>query len=139
LKTAALDALQPKIDAAETVGSVRLLSVRHEFATEWARFVTTAPDADGLFPLTVRLRQACRTGRRGPGVARRGAVRLGRRRPERNGRGSTGDPQGRLRTGDLRHDELTTHLSSAVGPLLMQLDDNSITDLWLALRWGAEQ
>lgn len=37
-RAAAVQNLQHKIDKAQTVGSVRLMSVRHEFPTEWARF-----------------------------------------------------------------------------------------------------
>ncbi len=38
LKSGAIDRLKNQIDAAQTVGSVRLFSLRHEFPTEWARF-----------------------------------------------------------------------------------------------------
>ena len=54
LRAAATGALQEKIAAAATVGSARLLSVRQEFATEWARFAaaTGSPAA-----LTITLRE----------------------------------------------------------------------------------
>ena len=44
--------------AAATVGSTRLLSVRHEFPTEWARFATATVDGDEPdAPLTLTLRE----------------------------------------------------------------------------------
>lgn len=38
LKNGAIANLKTQIDAAQTVGSVRLFSLRHEFPTEWAKF-----------------------------------------------------------------------------------------------------
>ncbi len=38
LKSGAIAHLKDQIDAAQTVGSVRLFSLRHEFPTEWAKF-----------------------------------------------------------------------------------------------------
>jgi hypothetical protein len=45
-------------------------------------------------------------------------------------------PHGEAPPGPRRHPSME---KMRAGPLIMQLDDNSITDLWLALRWGAEQ
>ena len=42
MKTAALGNLTAKIGRAQTVGSVRLFSMRHEFPTEWAKFQNAA-------------------------------------------------------------------------------------------------
>jgi hypothetical protein len=142
LKTAALGALQPKIDAGETVGSVRLLSVRHEFATEWARFVTAAPDGDGRFPLTVPLRQEHYPfwAPEEPGLHSLELFASAGEVLSVTVAGETVTLSTDSGLADLRRGELTTeHLPPAVGPLLMQLDDNSLTDLWLALRWGAGQ
>jgi hypothetical protein len=41
LKSAALANLKAKIGKAQTVGSARLFSMRHEFPTEWAKFTST--------------------------------------------------------------------------------------------------
>jgi hypothetical protein len=58
LQAAATAALGEKIGAAATVGSVRLLSVRHEFPTEWARFsAATIDSTTPLAPLTITLRE----------------------------------------------------------------------------------
>jgi len=40
LRDAALQNLRQRIDVAETIGSVVLLSARHDFPTEWARFTS---------------------------------------------------------------------------------------------------
>jgi hypothetical protein len=58
LNAAAVSNLTSKIAAAQTVGSVRLFSMRHEFPTEWAKFkgialtatTTVAPLAFNLLP-----------------------------------------------------------------------------------------
>ena len=56
LKRSAIDNLKTLIGDAETLGSVRLFSVRHEFPTEWATF--KAAVIDGGHPtasLTLKL------------------------------------------------------------------------------------
>src|SRR5260370_17005871 len=55
LKAAAVSNLKAKIASAETVGSTRLFSMRHEFPTEWAKFKsagsgTTASLSFNLLP-----------------------------------------------------------------------------------------
>jgi hypothetical protein len=44
LRSAATAALKEKITAAATIRSTRLLSVRHEFPTEWGRFAAATVD-----------------------------------------------------------------------------------------------
>ena len=84
LRAASTAALSEKIEAAATVGSTRLLSVRHEFATEWARF--SAATVDGENPGAADHHAArgalpvLGAAGRGLRAARGGAVRLGRRR-----------------------------------------------------------
>ncbi|MGE3141673.1 MAG: insecticidal toxin protein, partial [Thermoleophilia bacterium] len=50
LRDAAMANLVARIDEAQATGSVQLFSVRHDFATEWARF-TSGPATDA--PLTI--------------------------------------------------------------------------------------
>lgn len=83
LRSTATEALLARIGAASAVGSARLLSVRHEFPTEWARFTTSVPSGQPpTAPLTLTLRDehypywASINGR--PGAAVGGALRLGR-------------------------------------------------------------
>ena len=57
LRSKAAAALQARIDAAGAVGSARLLDVRHDFPTEWARFTTPVPSGQPpIAPLTLTLR-----------------------------------------------------------------------------------
>jgi hypothetical protein len=59
LKTAAKAAIAHAIEEgiAEGVGTVRLFDVRHEFPDAWARFLTSEPNANGLFTLDLALRR----------------------------------------------------------------------------------
>lgn len=50
LKSAAIANLQKQIASAQTVGSVRLFSMRHEFPTEWAKFRNVTIGAGGATP-----------------------------------------------------------------------------------------
>lgn len=63
LRSAATAAVQARIAAASAVGPARLLDVRHEFPTEWARFVISVPSGQpspvppAPAPLTLTLRE----------------------------------------------------------------------------------
>lgn len=57
LRGAAQEHLRELVSQAATAGSMRLLSVRHEFPTEWARFTAAELDGDGTAPLTLTLRE----------------------------------------------------------------------------------
>ena len=147
LRAAATGALQEKIAAAATVGSARLLSVRQEFATEWARFAaaTGSPAA-----LTITLREE-----HYPFWARQteGFVLHSIELFASAGTGDVtvydaeaDDPPGSRHesvlsadpsVGGLRTGPLSAPLPAAVGPFTLYLEGNSITDLWLALVWGA--
>ncbi|HEV8358943.1 MAG TPA: insecticidal toxin protein, partial [Candidatus Thermoplasmatota archaeon] len=56
LRTAALAHAAQLIKDAEAAGSMRLLSVRHEFPSEWARFLSEPPAANGRPELSLKLR-----------------------------------------------------------------------------------
>ena len=144
-------ALQEKVAAAATVGSVRLLSVRQEFATDWARF-TAATVAAGAPPaaLTITLREehypfwARQTegfalhsielfASAGDGDLTVYDAETDEPAGSRHESTLSADPS----VGGLRTGPLTGPLPAAVGTFTLYLDDNSITDLWLALVWGA--
>jgi hypothetical protein len=58
LKAAAVKNLQKLIASAQTVGSVQLFSIRHQFPTEWAKFQSTVINATTLSAeLLITLRQ----------------------------------------------------------------------------------
>jgi hypothetical protein len=150
LRSAATTALQDKIAAASAVGSVRLLSARHEFPTEWARFVAAVPDADNLLAaLRLTLREE-----HYPYWAQR-TENLVLRSVELFASAGDGDltvydaeadepPGSRHETvlradpsvGGLRTGLLTEPLPAAVGPVSLYFADNSLSDLWLAVAWG---
>ena len=145
LRSAATAALTEKISAAATIGSTRLLSVRHEFPTEWARFVAATVDgANPYAPLTLTLREE-----HYPFWARRFALTL----QEVELFASAGDndvlvydadtgeaPGSALKKDDtlggLRVGMLAEPLPNAVGVVNLQLDDNLMSELWVALVWG---
>jgi hypothetical protein len=150
LRSKATAALQARIGAASAVGSARLLSVRHEFPTEWARFTTSAPSGQPpTAPLTLTLREehypywaSLAVGRvlqsvelfasAGPGDVTVYDA-------------SADEPPGTqhetvLRTdpsvGDLRSGMLAAPLPPAIGELTLYIDTPSLTDLWIVLTWG---
>ena len=151
LRSAAVAALQARIAAASAVGSTRLLSVRHEFPTEWARFTTATPAGEPpTAPLAVTLREE-----HYPYWARLTEDRLMHAvelfASAGNGDvtvydAAADDPPGSrhetlLRTdpsvGGLRSGLLAEPLPAALGSWTLYLDDPTITDLWIALTWGA--
>ena len=148
LRTAATTALQEKIAAAATVGSVRLLSLRQEFPTEWARFTaSTSSTSDGLAPLTFTLREEHYPywSRGVDGFVLRsvecfasaGDGDVTAYDAAEDGTASTlrADPS----VGGLRTGTLAGTLPDAVGPVTLYFDTTTLSDLWLALEWGAPQ
>lgn len=56
LRAAALQQIKDSIDSGRASGSVRLFSVRHEFPTEWAKFLNQTPVNNERYELTITLR-----------------------------------------------------------------------------------
>ena len=56
LRTGAITRLKELITMAQTIGSVRLFSVRHEFPTEWAKFTKQSPGNNQRYELTLNFR-----------------------------------------------------------------------------------
>jgi hypothetical protein len=57
LRQGAIDHLEQLIGEAQAGGCVRLFSLRHEFPSEWARFLGQNPDAGGRRELSIKLRE----------------------------------------------------------------------------------
>jgi hypothetical protein len=155
LRTAAETHLTAAIATATTVGSVRLFSLRHDFPTEWARFTASALSAEGVAPLTVPLRAEHYpywAGAASPIALRHIEVYAAS--------GTTGalsifdDAAATVKRVDLAVDNTLggllygplpapppapQNLPDAVGAFTWYLNDTSITDLWLALTWGAAE
>ncbi len=153
LRAAATEALKVKINTAATVGSTRLFSVRHEFATEWARFSAAPVDGANPVALTITLRDE-----HYPFWARQVVVpddfvlhevELFASAGTDNVTvyyAATDEPPGSRQestlttdatVGGLRTGLLLGELPAAVGTFTLYFNDNSISDLWLALVWGA--
>src|SRR6185436_2294043 len=56
LRSAALQQVKDLIACAQAAGSVRLFSLRHEFAAEWARFLSQTPGPNRRYELALTLR-----------------------------------------------------------------------------------
>jgi Tc toxin complex TcA C-terminal TcB-binding domain len=149
LKQKALDHLEEVIKAAAPdgpkVGAVRLLSVRHEFPAEWARFKSQKPAAGTTCALQLELRdEHYPFWSRG----RREAIRRAElfidgaassvllfEKPDRTGQQSAiAGKLGDLVTGSI-HEKAP--LPAPVGPWQLYFDTNAFSDLWIALTWGA--
>lgn len=152
LRGAAETHLAAAIAAATTVGSVRLLSLRHDFPTEWARFTAAAISSDGVAALTVPLREELY-----PYWASAGPIALHRIDVYATA-GNTGelsiydDEDATVKLAGLTVDNTMggllyaplpqappapQTLPDAVKSFTWYLTDNTITDLYLALTWGA--
>jgi hypothetical protein len=153
LRAAAQAHVKDRVEQAAAAGSVRLLSVRQEFPTEWARFTAAelgaaTPEA----PLVIALREehypywtraVVPIGLHRvdlfaePAAGTKATVTVATAPPGEPGRVThqlvTDAVLGDLRIGQLADDPLP----AALGPLTLHLDDNSMSDVWLALTWGA--
>jgi hypothetical protein len=145
LRSGAIANLQTQIGAAQTNGSVRLFSIRHEFPTEWAKFksstitnsATTAELSLNLRPehypfwsqhnLTAVKRIDCLAqSTRDIEVASNAAGTENKTTLTKNA------SLGNLRTAKLAD----AILPSPIGPCTLYFNDNSMEDLWLAIAWG---
>jgi hypothetical protein len=131
---------------------VRLLSVRHEFPTEWARFSAATidpqtPEAPLAFTLSERNYPLWAT-KVGPielrGLGLFAEPRVGTKPIITVATAPTDDPvraEHQLEVkdiGDLRAGTLGAPLPPAIGELILYINDNSMGDLWLVLLWGSQ-
>ena len=56
LRSGAVANVKSLIDLAQAAGTVRLFSVRHEFPSEWARFLAQTPPGNERFELAFTVR-----------------------------------------------------------------------------------
>jgi hypothetical protein len=158
LKQAALGNLTKKIQKAQTVGSTRLFSMRHEFPTEWARFKSAANGTSAALSFNLL-----------PQHFPFWAVKLGLKLGSTNGQsnGVSGveffaettnavnfydganqataktdslklDPSLGLMTGGLVNIALPPVMDPAnppVTPYTLYCDNNGMSDLWMAVSW----
>jgi len=157
LKTAAISNLQSLIQKAQTVGSVCLFSVRHDFPSQWAKFqsVTIAaatPSAELQLTLVSELYPFWAQGIVGSNPVK--AVEFFAEMPpssatttinindKANLSGNndtlvTNPLLNNLLTGSLNKIALPAAITDATHPpLTLYFDNNSMDDLWLAITWG---
>jgi hypothetical protein len=147
LKSGAIANLKTRIDAAQTNGSVRLFSIRHEFPTEWAKF-KNAP-ATPVIPLTLTLRPEHYPfwsqgnleviQRADLFVKTKKAVEI-TYNPDGTGDKDTLEKDaslGNLWTGKLTKAS-TKPVSTETEKFTLYFNDKSMEDIWLALTWGKE-
>ena len=148
LHDSAIANLKTRIEDAQTVGSVRLFSIRHEFPTEWAKFKSaklddTAKTAELSLDLHEEHYPFWSRGRLGT-VKRVNVFAKTSTHVDRFDRPSPDD-------GSAKKDQLVKDvptigfygsklanipLPPPIGKLTLYLNDKSMTDLWVALTWG---
>jgi hypothetical protein len=123
LRGPATDRVKAKVDNASSTGSVRLLSARSEFATEWTRFKESGS-------LTIRLREE-----HYPYWASLIPDKTIKDITLYAPPGAPGD--GWVDDADLGMRVRTlADVPAAIGEFTIPIADTSLTDLWLAIRWG---
>ena len=159
LKAAAVGNLQNLINKADTVGSVCLFSVRHEFPSQWAKFQNaainaTTPTAELQLTLIPELYPFWAQGLVGSKPVK--AVEFFAEMPANNttvtvnlydqaDKSSPAQPDtlsqnplfGNLLMGSLVNIKLPAAVTDVTHPALTAyFDNNSMEDLWLAITWG---
>jgi hypothetical protein len=152
LKAAAVQSLQNAINKAHTVGSVRLFSARHEFPSEWAKFQSVTiggatPTAEFVVPLRAEYYPFWAQGIVGSapvkGVQLLAEMQSAKPQVTITDASSHSDTLvrnpllGHLLSGKLTNIPLPAAVSDATHPpLTLRFDDNSMSDMWLAITWG---
>jgi hypothetical protein len=147
LKNGAIANLKTRIEMAQTNGSVRLFSIRHEFPTEWAKF-QNAP-ATPAIPLILKLRPEHYPfwSQGNLGVIQRADLFVKTKKaveitynPDGTGDKDTlvtDSSLGNLWTGLLTKAS-TKPVSTETEKFTLYFNDKSVEDIWLALTWGKE-
>jgi hypothetical protein len=151
LRRKAVANLVTLIDDAQAAGSVRLFSVRHEFPDQWAKFRSQTPGPDQRAALTLNLRaedypfwsQGVTKSLKSVHILARSSkdsvpvilAIFDRATSQPAGQSDTlksNSALGKLLTGTLSNIELP----AAVGQFTLFFADNSLDELWLAVKWG---
>lgn len=157
LKAAAVGNLQSLIQKAQTVGSICLFSVRHDFPSQWAKFRSTTiaaatPSAELQLTLVPELYPYWAQGIVGSHPVK--AVEFFAEMPpssstatininDQAAMSGNNDTLARnpllnnLLTGNLNKIALPAAITDATHPpLTLYFDNNTMDDLWLAITWG---
>ena len=153
LRLAAVANLQKQIASAQTVGSVRLFSIRHEFPTEWAKFRSltiggTEPTAALSLKLLPQHYPFWAQTLLGPASIKQiqllAEMTDGAESANIYASASGTGPSDRLAANAVYGNLLVGSLKNAVAPwppppigsLNLYFDHNLMKDLWLAITWG---
>lgn len=157
LAAAATANLQGLIQKAQTIGSIRLFSVRHDFPSQWAKFTSTSisaanPSAELQLTLVPELYPFWSQGIVGSSslkaVAFYAEMAAGSAtttvnmndKADLSGNSDTmsADPLlNNLLTGSLNKIALPPAITDTTHPpLTLYMDNNSMADLWIAITWG---
>lgn len=142
--TAATNALMERIDGGLLAGQVQLLSVRHDFSSQWTRFEQADIPLGGTATISLRLSEQhypyWSKGR--VGALDRVVLVADTDKPSvkvfsnADGSGPSDELHRHPSRGDLRLGQLASvPLPDPVGRFDLHLDDNSMRDLWIALTW----
>jgi hypothetical protein len=147
LRKGAIANLTAGIDEAQTVGSVRLFSIRHEFPSEWAKFKNTKLTGSSRAELTLNLlpehypfwsKGKLDVTRRVDLFARtdKPTVEVAYTADGTGNKDSLvkDNSLGGIRAGRLANVPLPT----PTGKLTLYANDNSMKDLWVTVTWGKE-
>jgi hypothetical protein len=156
LKAAAVSNLQNLVNKAQTIGSVCLFSLRHEFPSQWAKFKSvtinrpTIPSAELQLTLVPELYPFWAQAILGSNSVK--AVEFFAQMPStgasvvniNDAANMTGHNTalvknpllGNLISGSLGSNALPPPVTDAAHPFVRYFDDNSMEDLWMAITWG---
>jgi hypothetical protein len=147
LRKGAMANLKARIEAANAAGTTRLFSVRHEFPNDWERFksvpVSGAVPFAGLF-LTLKEEHYPFWSKGAVGAVQEVTIFAREGENTITLRPAAGDATqedvlnndpalGNLKVGKLNN----IPLPDPVGPFSLFMDDNSMSDLWIAVKWGS--
>lgn len=153
LRAAALQQVKDLINAAQTAGSVRLFSVRHDFPTEWAKFKNQSPGANQRYELALTFRPEhypfWSQGRLNA-VARIDLFARTADDPapatisiaDRADKADAGTQKDTLSKDTSLNDLLIGKLSNVAlpaqptGELKLHFEDAKLSELWIAVTWG---
>lgn len=152
LKAAAIKNLQTSIAKGQTIGSVRLFSIRHDFPSVWAKFRSAAISvANPTAALTLTLQRELYPYWATVGTAPVKALAFFAEMPAGNHTAtinasdnhghsivlSQNPMLGNLLSGELPKAALPAAISDAThAALTVNLDNNAMNDLWMAITWG---
>lgn len=150
LRSAAMEHLTDLITEGKAAGMVRLFSVRHEFPTEWAKFLSQKPDAQDRAELALTFRPEHYPFWSQGHLKNVGEVKLFARRSTEDGDPIPVYDHAKKNNAD-EHDDLIkdpslnnmfackldkiTKPEEPVGELNLYFEDTDLTDLWIVLSW----